>query len=71
MHFLSKALDFSDLQPGLKFPVFKFVDGLLMEREELLEFQELSKRIQRAITNTVFDLAQELPELLERYKVPD
>ena len=54
----------------LNFPNFQFDEGLHLEKRELLELEEFLKILKSEMARFFFKLAQENPEMLNKYKQP-
>jgi hypothetical protein len=68
MHFRSST--FPVLDGEFNFPHFQFNEGLHLEKKELLELEIFLKKLKRRLAGFFFNVAQEQPELLEKYREP-
>jgi len=68
MHF--RVSTFS-LDGGLNFPHFQFNEGLHLEKKDLRELEAFLRRLTSEMAKFFFTVAQENPELLNKYKQPE
>lgn len=55
----------------LNFTQFQFVETLFLEQKELLELEVMLRRLKHEMGRFFFNLAQDNPEVLDEYKVPN
>ena len=69
MHFRSTS--FSVMDGEFNFPHFQFSEGLHLEERELQELEVFLRSLKGKLAEYFFRVAQEQPELLEKYKEPE
>jgi hypothetical protein len=69
MHF--RVSTFPVLDGDFNIPHFQFNEGLLLEKNELLELELFLRKIKEKLAKYFFKVAQENPELLVRYREPN
>jgi hypothetical protein len=67
MHFRVSTLP---IDCDMNFPVFQFDEGLFLGEEDILKIQTLLRRIMLEMAKFFFRVAQESPDLLNKYKLP-
>lgn len=55
----------------MKFPHFQFNEGLHLEKKELLELEIFLRKLMSGMAHFFFKVAQENPEMLNKYKQPE
>jgi hypothetical protein len=55
----------------MKFPHFQFNERLHLEDRELLELETFLRKLMSGMANFFFKVAQENPEMLDKYKQPE
>ena len=55
----------------MKFPHFQFNEGLHLEERELLEIEKFLRKLMSEMAHFFFKVAQENPEMLNKYKQPE
>lgn len=69
MHFRSGT--FPVLDGTINFPELRFDETLHLKQEELMQLEALLRKLVQGIGRFIFKLAQDDPNVLERYKQPD
>ena len=68
MHF--RVSTFPVLDGDFNIPHFQFNEGLYLDKSELLELEVFLRNLKEKIAKYFFKVAQEKPELLEKYREP-
>ena len=68
MHF--RVSTFPVLDGDINFPHFQFNEGLHLNKMELLEIERMLQRLKSEMASFFFKLAQDQPEVLNKYKEP-
>jgi hypothetical protein len=68
MHFRTST--FPVLEGGFNVPYFQFNEGLHLKKNELLELESFLRKLKYNLAEFFFRVAQEQPELLEKYREP-
>jgi hypothetical protein len=69
MHFRSGT--FPVLDGTINFPELRFDETLHLKQEELMQLEVLLRKLVQGIGRFIFKLAQDEPNILERYKQPE
>lgn len=69
MHFRSGT--FPVLDGTINFPELRFDEALHLKQEELMQLEILLRKLVQGIGRFIFKLAQDEPNILERYKQPE
>lgn len=70
MHFKSSTFCITDDHRKFQFPNLTFDESLLLSESEIFQCADLTKRLLTNLCRFIFHIAQESPELLEKYKSP-